>query len=340
MLSAFGVFLFLLSTPLFFAIYRDAAFNTSPRDDYGPYLQHLVGAGGQIPGAPMAYRLMSVAIAVPFYFLLPVYSFTNLVGVNPSYLRATEALSAVSYLSLLATGVLIYMTCRRRLGATQKASVIAALLSFSLSFFVGQEGIDPLGILMVSLLLFLIDKPFTFAVLLVLSVLVYEKIVIVLSIVVFFRFLLERRRILLPQLVVCSICVVLYLVIRLLVKVPGYENQLSPSTYLSSFWRMLSLSMSLKGLVTNVIPTLVIGCIAGLGYWTQVRFQIVSSASQRADVFVLAVMILIGMAIDVEYTLGRLVMFAYPLYLPIVSRWIDYEFVEPGASRDARVPTG
>jgi hypothetical protein len=333
-LTALVIVLFLMSTPLFFAIYRDAAFNTTPRDDYGPYLQYIVGAGGQVPGAPMAYRFLSVAIGVPFYFLLPVYSFTNLANLAPSYLRATEALAAVSYLSLLATGVVIYLTCRRRLGATQKASVIAGLLSLALSMFVAQVGIDPLGLLMVSALLFVIDRPVPFAVLLLLSVGIYEKIVLLLAIVVFVRFVFGRHQRLLPQLIVCAIGVATYLLLRLLVHVPGYENQLTPSTYVDSFFRMLSLFFSLKGLVTNLVPTAVIAFLACLGYWTLGRLQIVSSAAQKADVLVFLVMALIGMAIDVEFTLGRLVVFAYPLYLPIVSCWIDHALAEPSAGAD------
>ena len=114
------VFLVALAVPLFFEIYRTMAFNTHPRDDYGPYLQALVGEGGKIPGAPMVYRLFSVAAAIPFYYLLPVYSFSKLPPLDPAYLRATEALAAVSWLSILATAGVIFLICRQKLGASTK----------------------------------------------------------------------------------------------------------------------------------------------------------------------------------------------------------------------------
>lgn len=72
---------FVLSTvPAFFAIYRDAAFQTLPRDDYAPHLLALVGERGTPParqptllgGNPMGYRMLSVAAAIPFYELLPL----------------------------------------------------------------------------------------------------------------------------------------------------------------------------------------------------------------------------------------------------------------------------
>ncbi len=91
----------LVSVPVYFSDYRAAAFNIFPRDDYSPYLLAMTGETGDgpnrqaelFPSAPMAHRPLSVAAALPFYYVLPYYAFTNIEAPDEPYLRATAALA-------------------------------------------------------------------------------------------------------------------------------------------------------------------------------------------------------------------------------------------------------
>jgi len=333
LLTALLVLLFLLSIPLFFEIYRAAAFNTAPRDDYGPYLQRLVGQGGEFPGAPMNYRLLSVLAAVPFYFLMPTYSFSNLANIDPHYLRATEALAAVSYLSLLASAGVIFLICQKKLGATTKSSLVVALLSVFFSAFISQVGVDPIAIFVISLLLYLIDRPWLFSALLLLSVGINEKIVFLFAIIFALRLIFERDRTTVVRFGVAAVAAVGYFAIRLVVNAPGWESQMAPSSYLPTFVSMIPYMFSFKGLVTNLMPTLVIAALALLDLHTVNRLHIDSPVWRRSDSLVFVVVLMMGMAINIQYTVGRLVMFTYPLYLPMLSRRIDDWFPDAETRR-------
>lgn len=333
--------LFLLSIPWFFDIFRQAAFNTAPRDDYSPFLQSILGQGGELPGSPLIYRVLSVVVAVPFYFLLPLYSFSNLPAIDVNYLRATEALAAVSWLSLLATAGVIFLICQRKLGASIKASVIVALLSLSFARFLELTAIDPIALLMISVLTYLIDRPLLFAVLLLISIGFNEKIVLLFMMVFGFRLILGRDRSALPQFVISVVAAAGYVGIRLVVSAPGYENQLMPSTYWASFVTMLPFLFSLKGAVTNVMPTLLVGLLALLAFQTVRRFHLDSSVFHRSDVLVFVGMFFLEMVINppgihgAEYSVGRIVVYAYPLYLPMLSVRIDKWF--PDGQKSIRV---
>lgn len=328
------VALVLLSIPLFFSIYRDAAFNTAPRDDYGPYLQWIVGTGGRVPGAPMTYRLFSVLVAVPFYFLLPLYHFSNLPAVNPDYLKATEAISAVSWLSLLAMTVVIYAICRNKAGATRKSAFIVALLSLFFAQFTGVTTIDPIALLFISLLIYSLDRIQLFAPLMLISVGFNEKIAFLFVIVFGLRLLLARDRSSLSFLAVSVLAAGVYFAVRITVATPGNGNQMSPSTYWDSFVTTARLSFTLKGLVINVVPIVLLGLVAWLDLRIARQLGYESAFWRNSDALVFIGMLLVGMAIDVQYTAGRLVMFAFPLYMPLLALGLDAAFSDAAAQRD------
>ena len=331
--AAIIVALVLLSIPLFFSIYRDAAFNTAPRDDYGPYLQSIVGAGGRVPGAPMNYRLFSVLVAVPFYFVLPLYTFSNLHGVDPHYLKATEAISVVSWLSLLAMAVVIYAICRNKVGATRKSAFIVALLSLFFAQFTGVTTIDPIALLIISLLIYSLDRIQLFAPLMLVSVGFNEKIAFLFVIVFGLRLLLARDRSALPFLAVSLLASAVYFAVRIAVAAPGNGNQTSPSTYWDSLVTTTRVSLTLKGLVINVLPIVLLVLVAWLDVRMARQLSYESAIWRNTDALVLIGMLLIGLAIDVQYTAGRLVMFAFPLYMPLLALRIDAMFP------DAAIPT-
>lgn len=331
-LAFVGILTLILATsPMFFDIYRMAAFNTIPRDDYAPYLLALVGEGDGVPGAPSAYRIISVAVAIPFYYILPVYVFTNLSTAETPYLRATQALSFSSYMSLVLTAATIYAISRKQFSATRASSLIVGLLSLFLSSFVSRVGIDPFAILVTSLLLLWVRDPVVFAPLILVSVGINEKIPIIFSTILAFRFAscIKQRRRFAPYVQLwCSLLAVLgYLAVRLLVKIPGHEAQTNPALFLQNLQSSLVHSLSPKGLFLNALPLLVLSLV--------VVFAVISrhrSSFHVSDVSGLFVLTILALIADVEYTVGRVVMYSYPLYLPSVGCFIDEVLELEGAA--------
>ena len=321
-LTIAGLSAFLLATiPMFFEIYRGAAFNTLPRDDYAPYLLALAGQGGEIPVAPYAYRVLSIAAAIPFYFLLPAYTFTNLPAADPAWLKATQALSFVSYVSIVMTAWTIYRIARQRLKADRASSVIAGLLSFLLSNFVTKAGIDPIAILVISLLVLHVGNPVVFGALVVTSILVNEKIPILFATILTFRALWARaqrgRFTLYPQLGAAWGSVIGYFAMIGLLRIPGNEKQTTPALLLDNVQSSFVYSLSIKGLVLNALPVLLVTVLAILAVRSRSR------AVEVADVSGVIVLLILAVVADVQFNMGRIVMYSYPLYLPALARVLD-----------------
>ena len=317
------IVLLLASIPVFFEIYRSLAFDTVPHDDYALYLLALLDQGGRIPGAPFVYRILSVASAIPAYLLLPVYSFTNLQDIDPAYLRANEALAFMSYTWLVLTALVIYLTARRRYSASRSSSMVIALSTFLLSGFISKIGIDPLAIFMISLLLFCQDRLLVFIPLILLSIGINEKIPIVFASLYIFRCaagLFRRRRFTsFPQLGSSILAVIVYfLLVLFFLKIPGNESQVDPSLFLDHVIQSVVSIYSLKGMVTNGIPILIVALMVILAFPVVKRLN-----DQSADGFVFLAILLLALAADLDYTVGRIVMYTYPLYLPAAAVLVD-----------------
>ncbi len=116
-------------------------FDTLPRDDYAPFLLWLAGApGGAFPESPYGYRLLTMVAALPLYYALPALRLTNLpAALTPQYVQATAAIAALSYLSLLAAGLLSYRIARDRAGLPRREATLAGVLLGYLSCTVSSS---------------------------------------------------------------------------------------------------------------------------------------------------------------------------------------------------------
>lgn len=327
---------FLCTVPIFFDIYREAAFNITPHDDYASYLLYLLHQGGALPSSPYVYRLFSVAVAVPFYYLLPAYSFSNLSIVDPAYLQAVEALSAVSYLCIFLAAVMVFLQAYRRYGASRLAALVSALSSFLLMEFISRVGIDPLAVLVIAVLLYFYDRPWVFLCLIFLAIGINEKILIVFSVLTFLRGIdvavrqhkTPGKNLIVPWTASWA-ALAGYFLIRALAPVAGFESQTDPVTYLDSLVQTLRLTASAKGMVQNGLPMIICGSIAWLFSVKVVRLA-GKSLLFRSDGLVFLVVLLVALVANLQYTAGRVVMFTFPLYLPGLALWLDHEFQPKG----------
>jgi hypothetical protein len=133
-----------------------------------------------------------------------------------------------------------------------------------------------------------------------------------------------------------------YVVIRLAVGATGNENQLSPSTYLGSIIRMIPQMVSFKGAVTNLLPTAIVAVLATLAWQTGRHWRPPGRLWRWSDSLVFVAILAAALAIDqpgvadAEFSIGRTVMFTYPLYLPMLALRIDNWFPDgPVRSRSS-----
>ncbi len=314
------LFLIVVTQTIFFDIYRSSAFDVIPRDDYSYYLLYMIDEEeGHLPVAPYAYRAFSVAAAIPFYYILPYYQFTNLKDASEKHLKATEALSIVSYLSILASSIVLYLLTKKRFGGSEFAAITALLSSFLLFRHTATYQIDPLAILIICLALYYIKNEVVFSLIILASIGFNEKIFIVFTILMLARLIFKTQKFKIYHLSPI-LAAGLYFAIVSIFDIAGTERQLQPTTYFSSTVANLLETFSKKGLFLNIIPTGIIAVLYCLSLKeNKTRTNKNDVFFTNADIIVLAGLFFISHAVRVDYNVGRIAMYCFPLYLPLAS---------------------
>jgi hypothetical protein len=306
------VSLLALSYPLFVDTYRAMAFPVVPRDDYAPLLLSLAGEDGHLLDAPFGYRVLSVLVALPFYHLLPLYKFSLLpADAAEPYLRATQALAFVSYLSAGGTAAILFRTTTRRLQGSATSGLVAALLSYFFIRFTSLTSVDPFGVFFVALSYHFATNRRVFTLLMLVSAAVNEKISLVFLLLFALRALTgHERRLVLPPL----LGMVAYAGLVGIVDLPGSLVRTAPA---GAFLENVALSVSQKGLILNLAPPLIL--LAGYGTLAWSRLLPYSLHYRRSDFLVPILLAGIAMALDVQLNVGRVASYAFPFLLPAFS---------------------
>ena len=307
----------LISYWIFVDIYRTNAFGLSPRDDYAPYLLYMIGdEGGRVPGSPFAYRALSVALAVPFYYVLPFFEFSLLTGKDEVYLKATEALAMLNYVSMVLTSALVYLITCRRLRGSMLTGSLAALSSLLMLQFHAATGVDTTGIMVVALLVYYLDSRIAFSAIVLMAAVINEKILVVIGALLMSRVVLAKQYELLAQAVASVLAVALYLAIRAYFQIPGHEHQLDFASMLGNLPSSLANLFSLRQLILTIVPTLAV-----LTFYTLAMREWVAD-KERAypyfsayDLSAFLVLFLLSMGIGIQ-VFGRIVLYCLPFYLP------------------------
>src|SRR5262245_66627 len=308
--------------PVFIDTYRSMIFQTVPRDDYAPYLLHLVGQGGEVPGAPRAYRVLSVAAAIPAYYVLPVYRFKNLSTVDEAYLRATEALAFVSWIALAALSGVVYRIARDRLRASRPASVAALFATLLFARYTSLIGVDGIALLLIAAAYYWIERPWLFAAIVALSAGFNEKVWIVAVLLVGTRVLhTHALRPYAVHLAGCAVAILLYFGAATYFRESGTEKPSDPRPLGTHAPFTVRMTMTAKGLAQNAMPVGL--CLAACAlavlrlrgdrgpYWTP------------WDTLIPLGLAVTGLTMNVEYTLGRLVFHSLPILMPPLALALD-----------------
>lgn len=324
------VALVLALEPLFFTIDRVMVFDTVPRDDYAPFLLWLAGApGGAFPESPYGYRVLTMLAALPLYYALPPLRLTNLpLALTPQYVQATAALAALSYLSLLAAGVLAYRVARDRVGLSRREAVPAGALLGMLVLHTQFFGIDAFGILLVTAGVYLLSRPAAFAMLIVPSVFANEKVAMVIALWLTLRCVCSAadRRLFRTQWFAALAAIAVYVAALLILRLPGNGYQLEPGGYIATLLSNLRASVSARGLLLNALPVAVLFAVGALG-WRYGERPHRASLFRPIDLLVIPGLVLVALVLTQFFQTGRIVMHAAPLYVvpaaAALGRWMD-----------------
>jgi hypothetical protein len=302
-----------LLSPFFIVLYRLEIFQTLPRDDYAPYLLWLDGhALGALPGSPYVYRLLSVALAWPLLHLLPHLPLSRIPADLPlATQRATEALSALAFLATNAAALLAVPMLRRECGLDRPHAIAAAALLWLLSWYAQITAIDAVAILMITIGLCVLRRVTAFACVLALSVGMNEKIALVLALWLVLRCATSRDdRLMLGRQALCACAAVLaYGMLVLTLHRAGNAYQLQPGQFPLTVMENLRAFVTPRGLVLDVLPSLVLAAIALAGRHRP------HSLFARIDGLVIPAMLVVALVLTHLFQAGRLVMHAAPLFV-------------------------
>ncbi len=308
--------LFVITTPLFFTIYRDLAFNTIPHDPYEEYLLNLVGKSDINIGSPFIYRIGSVSVAVPFYYMIPSYKFTNLNNIDSYKLKAIRALAMISYLSIVLTAFFIYLLSKRDYGANNTTALCFGLISIFLSGFVSRVGVDPIAILFICVLLYVINQPYLFGILVILSAGFNEKIPFVFWVLILARITIFPKRYWIQFISTC-IAMALYLSILMLLPFVGNEEQKNLSLLGAHLFNSVHCMFTFKGIWLIWQPCLILIIMIILSIRNKYIFYV-------SDNGVFIILFLLASVFGTSgYDEGRLCMYSYPFYLPSLTKFLN-----------------
>jgi len=313
----------LVNLPLFFDIYRQCAFNIVPHDDYVPYLLYILGEGGSIPNSPTGYRFLSVLIAAPFYYMLPLFKYSLLEGVSDEYLKGLEALSFVSYLAASLSAFFIYKISKKKFKGPENTAILAALITLFLFRFTAIYSVDPTAIFLICVLLYYLDSKWIFAFLIILSVGVNEKIA-------FLFFMLFGGRQFWKNVTGQSIyflfsiiAFLIYFLIRKTIDLPGHEYMVQPSMFFEKATHTIKLLFTMKSFMLNWIPGIM---TLGLFFLALKEYKEIPKHNKLyfspIDFLPIIGFIVIALITDMQYTIGRILLFCFPLYLPLATLYI------------------
>jgi hypothetical protein len=313
----------MLTQSIFFDIYRGAAFNILPHDNYVPYLLYILGEdGGSIAHHPIIYRLFSILIAVPFFYILPFYRFYNLENISDTYLMALEALSFTSYLAIFIASIYIYKITTQRFYTNKTTGIIALFSTYIIFRHTGIYSIDPIAIMFITIMIYYIENIYIYSFLLLLSVGFNEKISMIFFMLIGTRFLLGRQKFDFRAIItIVSVCI--YFGVVYLVGASGNEHQLEPSTYTSGLIDNVKLSFSFKGFFLNVLPVWFLMLLYIFATKESRNSKIENIYFMPSDGIVIAGLLTITLFVNVEYNIGRIVMYSFPFYLPLASLYFE-----------------
>jgi hypothetical protein len=110
------------------------------------------------------------------------------------------------------------------------------------------------------------------------------------------------------------VALALYLLMLRLIHLPGNAYQLQPHGYMRTMLANLVASASGRGLVLDIVPSLLLAGVAVAG-WPAMRAGLPGRLFHRTDALVIPALVLVALAVTNSFDTGRVVMHAAPLFV-------------------------
>lgn len=297
----------IIASLYFFDIYRSLAFSTLPYDSYGEIVKLFLGEQKmENMWSPTFYRLAYPAIAYLLFHIVPgVVNFSELAIETPLlHLKIEQSLALTSSMFIFAYGVLTYVYLRNKGSIKHVLALLVTLVFLFLIKFTAYFGIDPMTFFFLLLGVYFSAHKKAFTIVILSSILVIEKISILLFLFYIVQFVLEKNQSnqnIKYNILISAIGICLYFLYRIAVPLAGYEFQTQISSYPIRFFESLPFFVSLKGFYLTLIPFI------GLIY--------IGLKQRRKDLIIFTIGLLIwGMCLSMQYSMGRFVMHALPFF--------------------------
>lgn len=317
----------LLTHSLFFDIYRGAVFDIVPHDHYEYYAFYLLDHQGlgKLPPETHAYRILAVMIVLPFYAVMPLFTFTGAEppAIDEDYLRMLISFSFVAYVAVLITSITAYLMARKRFATSVPLAVIVLLLTYMVLHHLreGLYGVDAVGVMVVALVVYHMKNKWLYALLVIVGVFINEKVAMIFFMVMAGRWLFYRPRSIDIYVIAPAIGLLLYVIANMIAPhfvafSTGSEAHRDVANFLSQFLETLMINFTMKGIILNVLP---VGILFGLYYLARksTRYIDADIYFKPSDVMALLGLLFIIHLVNVDYNVGRIAMYVFPLYLPL-----------------------
>ena len=191
---------------------------------------------------------------------------------------------------------------------------------FVLYQLTGLIGIDCIAALPLTIIAITVLERMTlsFALSVLMAAFINEKIVLVAFLLVALRLIFTKEDRRFYYVATGSAALSLFAIVAAVyvLHFPGNENHMDPSTYLTSTWRMLMSTFTLKGAYLTLWPVLLLVGLWVAGMTVPRRRRLVAVS----DVGVIVGMVLIAFALGVDYNVGRIVIYSAALFVIVATQ--------------------
>ncbi len=295
-------------------------------DSYFPYYQYqnqiiylLTGNESFKDDLPMNVRFLGIYLQLLLYKILPCIKLTGieLVGRNELYECTTFSLAVLNYICKYVFLILFFFYVKNKLSRSIIESFISLLLAIIFLQYLENFTLDRLTILYFTIILYFLNNTKISNILILLSILVNEKIIMVLGPVFFIRFLSYGQN---KSNLLTSFLTVFTYIAMIIIFNKFFGYQFSEVYDDAGFYKIILNIFNKSHLSNSLIPILfcIIPYIASITLRNKFDHKY-----SNYEILIPLIMWLLAYG-GGENNIGRYVMHTMPLWIPIFASQIIY----------------
>jgi len=245
---------------------------------------------------------------------------------HPDYVCATYSNALMNYLALCVLLSLMFAFCLNKLKLNLAESILSVTLSYIMINHLEAFTLDRISVLYLLIIFYFLEKKSFSLILIIFAAIVNEKVVFILGVYFFIRFILERKKEYKTYFYITFFSGLLNISIFILyAKVLnfGYIGSDNPTSQyntilIDGFGRIMSIFNSKSGYSNAVLP--IIFCI--IPYLIKIKYKEVNLGASKFDFLIPLSLIIFG-AGGGTGNIGRYVMYSFIIWVPLLSRQIN-----------------